>query len=249
MKITVITSSPDSYACHFLQSVDRSIHDLTIILNKPASRNNNRLLKKIFSVGIGGVVVGFYMRKFYRNSFGDVQQLSQSLGIPILTTEAFKVSDKLESEIRNFDLGISMGNGYIPSSFFSLFKNGVINIHHEVLPSFAGAQSVVWPIIKGVATTGFSIHFISNRIDKGDIVEVQSRPIIFLGDLPRTVQSNYQESIQRSIHALHRLLRIPINTWPRLKNDSPISYTTPTFWQWVVAWHKHNQLRKAQLDR
>jgi folate-dependent phosphoribosylglycinamide formyltransferase PurN len=37
----------------------------------------------------------------------------------------------------------------------------MINIHHELLPEFLGAQSVLWQLHEGSTKTGFTIH----RID------------------------------------------------------------------------------------
>jgi methionyl-tRNA formyltransferase len=139
-----------------------------------------------------------------------------------------------------------MGNGYIPSRFFLLFKHGMINIHHEILPDFPGAQSIIWPLIKGRKETGFSIHQITKGIDKGALLIVKKRPIVFYSSLMSTIKKNYHESLVLSLDSLINLLKVPFHKWNFKPNLATQNYTTPTFLEWMRAFLNYRKFKNHE---
>lgn len=52
----------------------------------------------------------------------------------------------------------------------SIPKNGSINFHPSLLPKFRGAHPHYWAIVKGEKESGITAHFMTEEIDKGDII-------------------------------------------------------------------------------
>ena len=244
VKIAIVTSSEFSYASELLSEKLPVDIEPVLIVNQPQPRPLTKVLKKILRVGILGVLIGYFARKWYRIEFKSVLLIAKKKNIPTYSVHDFRLNSDLAQVIENCSIGISMGNGYIPERFFKLFKNGMINIHHEILPDYAGAQSVVWPIIRNELETGFSIHFLSRNIDKGDIVVVKKRPILFKSSLKETVHNNYAESLRLSILEILQLLAMPIENWGRIPNRVKENYTTPTFLEWLAAFLNHSHKNK-----
>lgn len=245
MKVAIVTSSEFSYASLFLKKVLPSQTDFIVILNHPPRRKLLSFIRKVRKTGALGAAVGFLARSWYNHQFESVTEIARDRGFPVFRIDGFEVTSDVRGVLMSCDLGISMGNGYIPKRFFGLFKFGMINIHHEVLPEYPGAQSVVWPLIKNIPVTGFSIHFINSGIDRGKLIAVERRPIELMDSLSHTVRHNYFVSLQSSVDALIHLLSIPIERWKRTSNSGSLSYSTPRLTEWLLAYRNHNRLRNS----
>jgi len=243
MKLAVVTSSEYSFASLLLSETWPINVKPILILNKARSRSMNRFFKKIIKIGPIGALFGYLSRKWYKLEYDSVVRIAQHKNIAVYYVTNFRPSTVLKNILSDYDIGISMGNGYIPRQFFTIFKYGMINIHHEVLPQFAGAQSVLWPLIERKSETGYSIHFISEKIDKGDIVVCEKRPIVYKSSLGKTVWHNYSISVRMSVNATMKLIRMPITEWKRVNNDNETVFTTPTFTNWIRAYKNFNQLK------
>ncbi|GAB1445238.1 hypothetical protein MASR2M41_09100 [Flammeovirgaceae bacterium] len=243
MKIAIVTSSEYSYATLLLKEELPENISLILIHNAAARRSIKKILTKISRIGILGSLIGYYSRNWYRLRFENISHIAGERNIPVYQTKKFKVTPEMAMVLKECEYGISMGNGYIPHRFYSLFKNGMINIHHELLPYYPGAQSVVWPIIHGKDETGFSIHFISSKIDRGNIILTERRSITFRNSLGETVRHNYEESLKLSISSLLGLMKNPITKWSRTENVGNTVFTTPTFMNWLRAFLNFKNLK------
>ena len=87
----------------------------------------------------------------------------------------------------NVDLAISLGCSYISSKIFNIPKYGMINIHHEILPEYQNAQSVIWQLFNNSNKTGYTIHKITKKIDDGPILFKKERDIIISDTLRKTL--------------------------------------------------------------
>lgn len=248
MKVAVVTSSEFSYASLFLKEQFPPQLEVILVLNQPGRRTIFKLLKKVYHIGLLGVLYGFFSRAWYRENHRSVIRISKEKNILFFTISEFRVSSEIEKVLRSCDLGISMGNGYIPKKFFSLFSFGMINIHHEVLPDYPGGQSIVWPLIKNSSMTGFTIHFVNSKIDHGEIIVVEKRSIEFMYSLSDTVRHNYRQSLRLSVKRLLRLLLTPVQSWKRTTNDSALNYSTPKFSQWITAYKNHQRLKSYNAN-
>lgn len=82
----------------------------------------------------------------------------------------------------------------IPIDLIKVPKKGVLNLHYSLLPAFRGVYPVNWSIINGENVTGFTYHFVNERIDDGEIfmqVEVPVR----LSDTSRTLQLRLDNAV------------------------------------------------------
>lgn len=243
MKVAVVTSCEFSYASLFLKEQFPPQLEVILVLNQPGRRTMLKLLRKVYHIGLLGVLCGLFSRAWYCENYSSVIRISEERNIPSFMISDFKVSAEIEKVLRSCDLGISMGNGYIPRKFFTLFNSGMINIHHEILPDYPGGQSIVWPLIKNSSMTGFTIHFVNSKIDQGEIIVVEKRSIEFMDSLSDTVRHNYRQSLRLSVKRLLRLLLTPVQTWIRTTNDSALNYSTPKFSQWITAYKNHQRLK------
>lgn len=208
-----------------------------------------RKFRKILSIGVSGALNGVRMRPWYSNAAvrlgaRRIDEQARELGIPYL-----EVDNLQDPELKDFvvslrcEVGLSLGNGYIPKSVFSLTPFGMINTHHEVLPDFRGAQSVIWQLYEGSTTTGFTIHRIDSGIDTGPIILVERIPITFGNSLEETVTATYAELIRLSGNALARILRDKSSVESAVPQPGGRHYTTPSGLQFLKILRNHARLR------
>jgi methionyl-tRNA formyltransferase len=176
------------------------------------------------------------MREWYADEeANDINSLCDSLNVP-LTETPYVNCDTTRELFReaNADLGLSLGNGYIGKSVFSIPKYGMVNIHSEILPEFPGAQSIIWPIHQGMEETGFTIHQIDSIIDHGDILFQERFPIQFYPTLRETVEKNLQVSRLRVPKAFSYVCENYTMLRARsISQQFEKSFTTPTIWQFL----------------
>lgn len=59
----------------------------------------------------------------------------------------------------------------------ALPRRGAINLHGGLLPRYRGANVLNWAIIEGASETGVTAHFMTPKIDEGDIIYQEVTPI------------------------------------------------------------------------
>ena len=258
MRVIVLSSSPTGFAACCLPALLASPH-ITVasviqnhaIVLKPW-RHRWRKLKKTVRIGPLGAINGLRMRAWYdlseRLKLEPLETQAQRHGVAFATTPSMFSPQTVElCRAANADLGLSLGNGYIPARVFSTPRLGMINIHHEMLPQFQGAQSVIWQIYHGSATTGFTIHKIDDKIDTGEILHQEEMPIVFRSTLAQTVTETYARQWEASRDALVKLLE---NYEARAADAKPQgagrTFTTPSYWQFRRIEKNFEQLRRAQ---
>jgi folate-dependent phosphoribosylglycinamide formyltransferase PurN len=63
-------------------------------------------------------------------------------------------------------------------AFYGLARRGALNRHLGVLPHYRGSDCPIWTLACGQADdVGFSIHFVSQKVDGGDVVACERVPI------------------------------------------------------------------------
>ena len=256
MKIIILTSSPRGTASRVLPELckNRNIDIAGVVLAHGISPNRKRhimrKLQKTLKIGILGALNGIRMRAWYAdNNVDDIYFLCQHLGITLMETpyincdttkELFRKSDA--------DLGLSLGNGYIAKSVFSIPKYGMINLHSEILPDFQGAQSIIWPIYEGKTETGFTIHQIDSKIDTGNILYQEKYPIEFFSTLRETVINNCNTARRKMPKAFsHVCENYASLEMGAISQTHGKSYTTPSIWQFFRMIGNHRSMYKESL--
>ena len=126
------------------------------------------------------------MRKWYIDdvenlmNLQSIENLCKKHHIPFNFTPTINcIQTEMYIKNTNADLGLSLGNDYISSKIYLIPKLGMVNIHHEELPAYQNAQSIIWQLYNNSPNTGFTIHKVDKNIDTGDILFKDTIPIIF----------------------------------------------------------------------
>ena len=145
------------------------------------------------------------------------------------------------------DIGLSLGNGYIGSKVFSIPKFGMLNIHHEELPNYQNAQSIIWQLYNRSYFTGYTIHKIDRNIDTGDIVYKERIPIEIKDTLKETVSFNYAKLWKNSSKGLVQVLeKFSMYFEGSSKQEKGKVYTTPSLIQYVRIYINYRRMKSEK---
>ncbi|MEP0847527.1 MAG: hypothetical protein HRF50_12025 [Phycisphaerae bacterium] len=214
-------------------------------------RKLRRDLKKVLRIGPLGALAGLRMRTWYALiGAEDLFAVAKRCGVPLQRTPLVNC-DRTRALFREAraEIGLSLGNGYIPPSVFQIPALGMLNVHGEILPDFQGAASVIWSIYDGRTETGFTIHQIDERIDTGPIVYQERFPIAFRETLEQTVRATVAEINRRVPPALARV----VGDFETYRSQTRAqaggrSYTTPTYRQYRRMLSQHRSLSRTSAS-
>jgi methionyl-tRNA formyltransferase len=163
----------------------------------------------------------------------NIEELCGELRIPLTSVPCVNHPETIETLTSLApDVGLSLGNAYIGSRVFSIPRMGMVNIHHEVLPGFRGAQSVLWQLYHGSSTTGYTIHMVDKGYDTGAILEQEILPIMFRSSLRESVTATVAELYRRSAAALPRVVAELDERLARIEpQGAGRHFTTPSYSQ------------------
>lgn len=237
MKVIILTSSRKGTASRCLPALcaSKKIEVTRVILAHGLSANQKRLLKKkikkALKIGLFGALNGIRMRKWYADIESEnIDDLCRLYSVPFFETPYINCDETRHLfRAANADLGLSLGNGYIPHSVFSIPSFGMVNVHGEILPDYQNAQSIIWPIYNGERNTGLTVHQIDSKIDTGMILYQERYPIIFCKSLRDTVIRTIKSTRDRTPLAVKYVCE---NYMELARNAVPQgigrSYTTPS---------------------
>ena len=97
---------------------------------------------------------------------------AQKAGIRILQPQSVK-DENFISELKSFNPSSIVLVAYgqiLPAAIIDLPKQGCINIHASLLPSYRGAAPVNWAIINGEKKTGITIMLLDEGMDTGPVL-------------------------------------------------------------------------------
>lgn len=194
------------------------------------------------------------MRKWYDElaqpytQIGDVRDLCKKHNIELHSVPTINCKETVQLfKKANPDLGVSLGNGYIGSKVFNTPKMGMINIHHEQLPEYQNAQSIIWQLYNNSDKTGYTIHKIDKHIDTGDILYQEEVPIKFNDTLALTVAETSSLLLKASAkglaYVLSNLNKVFSEAYRQGKGNK---YTTPNYRQFLRIKHNFKKLKKAK---
>jgi len=242
MRLVVLTSVRCGVASQCLPVLcgHPSLEVAAVILAHGASPNlrsqRRRQLKKLLRIGPLGALNGVRIRPWFREpGVEDIAAVCSRHKVRLLESDFINCARTRELfREAGADLGLSLGNGFIGRSVFSIPRFGMINIHTEILPRFQGAQSILWPIHDGVNETGFTIHRIDDHIDTGEILYQRVLPLEFCRRIEDTVRVN-----RRRVGALvpaamaHVCENYEVLCSGARPQNRGRSYTTPSLWQFL----------------
>jgi methionyl-tRNA formyltransferase len=121
----------------------------------------------------------------------------------------------------------------------------MINIHHEILPDYQNAQSVIWQLYNGSKNTGYTIHRIDSKIDHGAILYQQSIPITFRNSLADTVAYTFAQNMMASTAGLnHVICHLDELIKSAREQGKGKNYTTPTLMSFIKILRMYKRLSR-----
>lgn len=260
LQVGILTSTDRGVASHHLDYLMRhppAAFEIVcaIQVTKPAPRSAafwRRKLKKIIRIGVLGALNGMRIRSWFNGDVTDIlgiaplQETCTRHGVQFHEVEQLN-SAEMKDLLRRLgcDVVISLGNGFIAPSVFNIPRKGMLNIHHELLPEFRNAQSVIWQLHRGSSITGYTIHRIAREIDAGEILHRQTVPIRVEATLAQTVSHTIADVWNASAMGLHRLLSSGIKSEDSFNEGEPGQYTTPSLVQFLRIARNWKSLKQA----
>jgi len=260
MKVIILTTSVYGTAGHHLPALFncKDIEIAMVVVSEGQAVNGKnkslRRIKKILRIGVFGAFNGIRMRKWYGQDvrkychIENAREFCSQHNIPFKSVPHTNSAEtkQLFTEAAA-DIGLSLGNGYISPKVFGIPKYGMLNIHHEILPQYQNAQSIIWELYNGSAETGYTIHKIDKNIDTGAIVLQEKIPIVFRETLADTVSYNYARLFDASAEGLVRVFgnfdKYFSDARPQGKGTH---YTTPSLWQFLKIERQFKKLKEGK---
>lgn len=257
MRVVALTTLKRGIASRVLPALHaaRGVVVAGVVLAGPGSlkphRDLVRRIRKTARIGALGALNGLRLRSWYADRDAvDIEAQCRTLGLPCWPAPCVNCDETRSLfQAADADLGLSLGNGYIARSVFSIPRHGMVNLHTEVLPDFrGGVHSIIWPIHEGRDVTGFAIHQVDASFDTGEVLYQETHAIVFYPTLRETVERNVATIRQRIPAAFARVCR----DYPALRAASRPqgagrSYTTPTIRQFVRMIRNHRQMYRRSL--
>jgi methionyl-tRNA formyltransferase len=104
-----------------------------------------------------------------------------------LQPETLKKNYSLENHLHSLKLDFIVVVAYgkiIPKSILNIPKYGCINIHGSILPKYRGASPVQECLKNGDTKTGLTTMYMSERMDEGNILQIQEIKIDIIDKTP-----------------------------------------------------------------
>jgi len=127
-------------------------------------------------------------------------------------------AEDTEHWVREFDPDVILSLYYrdkIPGRILDIPQYGSVNLHPSLLPAYAGVLSVPWAMVEGESTTGYTYHYMTEKIDNGPIIK-QSEVSITATD---TAYSLYHRIIHAGMNDLlpvvERVVEDEFEGWPQ----------------------------------
>jgi methionyl-tRNA formyltransferase len=106
-----------------------------------------------------------------------VDLVAREHGLALLEEEELYVAAR-DGSLGEVDLVVSfLFWNLIREPLITLGRVGCLNLHPAPLPDFRGVGGYNVALLEGLAEWGVSCHFVDERLDTGDIVEVERFPI------------------------------------------------------------------------
>jgi hypothetical protein len=114
-------------------------------------------------------------------------------------------------------------------SLYGLARRGALNRHLGMAPEFRGSDCAVWAFATNrPESAGYSIHWVSERVDAGDIIVRRSVPVGDEPSLPHYLRRLRREGSNGFVEVLERVLEgAPL---PRLTHDGRGQYYPAAGW-------------------
>ena len=140
-------------------------------------------LKKIIADGFE--VAGVYTQpdrpknRGMKLAFSPVKEIAIAHGLPVFQPENFREDETVE-QLRALQPDVVAVVAYgriLPQRVLDIPKQGCINIHASLLPSYRGSAPYQWAVLDGLEETGVTAMYLCRQMDAGDVIDISKTPI------------------------------------------------------------------------
>lgn len=113
--------------------------------------------------------------------YPSVAELAALHGIPVVRADKVAGDRALAERITALapDLFVVASfRNIIDADLLAVPARGAVNLHMAPLPRYRGAHPENWAIINGETEMGFTVHYLDESIDSGDVIVQDSVPIL-----------------------------------------------------------------------
>ena len=140
-------------------------------------------LKKIIADGFE--VAGVYTQpdrpknRGMKLAFSPVKEIAIAHGLPVFQPENFREDETVE-QLRALQPDVVAVVAYgriLPQRVLDIPKQGCINIHASLLPSYRGSAPYQWAVLDGLEETGVTAMYLCRQMDAGDVIDIAKTSI------------------------------------------------------------------------
>ena len=107
-----------------------------------------------------------------------LESIARQKGIEFLDFETASATEKAEwLRAQNPDLLVVYRAPILGSDLLGIPTHGVLNLHPSLLPRYRGGHPLLWMAASMDLGGGVTVHFIDEKIDRGDVVAQANFPI------------------------------------------------------------------------
>ncbi len=120
----------------------------------------------------GQEVAGVFCPPDRKGKADSLKDAGVAAGVPVFTPGHMRDQDAYDEMVKlNADLGVlAFVTDIVPARVFNAPKLGSICYHPSILPKYRGASAINWAVINGETESGFTIFWVDEGIDTGDIL-------------------------------------------------------------------------------
>jgi methionyl-tRNA formyltransferase len=163
------------------------------------------------SIKIGYTSFVFWIQKRVPNKYIikkplSIIRIAQQMNIP--TWEVDSVNDNeflVILEKLKPDIIINQAQEIVNSKFIKIPPYGVLNRHASLLPKNRGRLSPFWILFRQDRETGVTIHFVTEEIDRGDIICQEKISVEDTDDFLTLTQKGYNIAADLMLNALKKI--------------------------------------------
>lgn len=149
--------------------------------------------------------VAAHMKRFFPIP-GDyeVQEVAKRFGIPCRAVNNVNAPEHLEHlKSQNIDVIVSANGQIFKDPLLNIPKIGCINRHSALLPKYGGVWPIFWALAHQEEKVGVSVHWMTPKIDAGDILAFEEISVTSKD----TLYSLYQRAFQKSAGVVLKALK------------------------------------------
>jgi len=191
---------------------------------------------------LGGVVTA-RGESHYKRGEEDFQELSRTLGIPVLVTQRF--DDHARNFLRGTQPDVVFSVNWpllLTARDLDVASRGFVNAHAGDLPRYRGNACPNWAILNGEERLGVTLHLMeASSLDSGPILLKRYLPLtddVYIGDCYTWLREEIPSMFEELASCLDEFLALridqratglsPLSCFPRRPSDSRICWTSPT---------------------